>query len=124
MKRLVSVLCVLYVIFLMVGCATHSKEHRHAPIVRSGILKKGINKQAFLDVWGEPDRARTAPSEEFMSAGWSGSGGGFFKGRKTLEVWSYEKIGIELIFDGDSLAGWKTDKTVQQLKAEAKPLPK
>jgi hypothetical protein len=92
-------------------------------MVRSGIMQQRIPKQAFLDVWGEPDRTRSVSSEEYMSASWGGVRGGMFKGRDTLELWAYEKIGIELVFGDHGLAGWKTDKTVQELKAAAKPLP-
>jgi hypothetical protein len=118
-KTIIFVLLFLFI----VGCAAKSKEHGHTSIVRTGILRMGINKKAFIEAWGDPYRTGTVASEEFVRAGWSGGGGGFFKGRRTLVVWSYEKIGIELAFDGNSLVGWKTDKTVQELKAVAKPLP-
>ncbi len=115
-KTIIFVLLFLFI----AGCAA---EHRHTPIVRTGIVRMGLNKKAFIEAWGEPYRTGTVASEEFVRAGWSGGGGGFFKGRRTLEVWTYEKIGIELVFDGNSLVGWKTDKTVQELKEFAKPLP-
>lgn len=118
-KTIIFVLLFLFI----AGCAAGNGEHRTASIVRSGVLQMGLVKKAFTDAWGEPDRTATVATSEFVQAGWSGGGGSFFKGRRTLVVWTYEKIGIELVFDGKSLVGWKTDKTVQELKAVAKPLP-
>lgn len=33
-------------------------------------LTTGLNRDAFLDVWEEPDRTHTVSSDEFLSAGW------------------------------------------------------
>jgi hypothetical protein len=123
MKKLIFIIVPL----LLFSCAHRNRnrmhiEHKHAPIVRSGILKLGIHKQAFIDTWGSSNRAYTATSEEFMSGRVLGSGGNFYKGKKTLEtleVWKYEKIDTELVFDGNSLSAWKTDRTVDELRSFA-----
>ncbi len=108
MKK-IMVLCALALV--LSGCA-----HRHAHFVKDGLLRQGIHSQAFLEVWGEPDRIATVSAEETTSAGWSLQGGRFFKGRRTLVKWTYEKIGIELFFSGTSLRGWETDRSVRELK--------
>jgi len=122
--------CLLFLsmILLLSSCSSTlgykwRSEHRHSSIVRSGILEQTIDKQAFIDVWGDPDRTKTISSEEYVSASWGGARGGLFKGKDTLEVWSYEKIGIELVFNKHGLVGWRTDRTVRELKAAAMPLP-
>ena len=112
----------LFLLLVLSGCFMHrvvTGQHWDSSIVRSGILKVNINKQAFLDVWGELTRASTEASDSVMSASWSGFGGSFYSGEKTIEIWSYDKIGIQLAFYEDQLVGWKTDKTVAELKAAA-----
>jgi hypothetical protein len=120
MKQLLIVLCLLS----LASCAgMHNRS-----IVRSGVLCQGINRQAFLDVWGSPERTRVLvikDEQESISFGWHanayGGGGGLFKGRQShvFQEWNYEKIGISLLFDGATLVDWKTDKSVEQLKAIA-----
>jgi hypothetical protein len=53
LKKIIPVVLVL---FVFIGCA--HREHGDALIVRSGVLKQGIEMQAFLDVWGDPDKTR------------------------------------------------------------------
>lgn len=128
MKKLILASCI---ILLVVGCAAHAKgpkEHRHADIVRSGMLRPGIHQQAFLEVWGEPERNRMITETDkdvTLSAGWNGFGGGVFMGKKrfTYQLWEYSKLDVQLLFDGSSLVNWKSDKTVEELKALAKPKP-
>ena len=120
-----KVAIVVGLIFLLTGCM-----HKHAKYVESGVLRRDINKQAFLDVWGSPERTRVVTfkdENESTSLGWNfndfgGGGGGLFKGRRSrsFEEWAYEKFGITLLFNGDSLADWKTDKTTEQIKSLAK----
>ncbi len=105
---------------VLAGCS-HTGEHRHAHYVRDGMLKIGIGQQAFLDVWGQPERTSVVQSAEQITAKWGGGGGNFFKGSKALEMWSYNKSEIELLFDGSKLIAWKTNKTTQELKSIAKP---
>lgn len=121
MKKIV-VICVIALIGIA-SCGPIHKEHRHSRYVRSGILTTGVSKQAFLDVWGPPDTATTAMSDEFMSANFTGFKRGFFKGRTVLEVWIYKSIGIKLLFNKNRLTAWHTDRSVSELKAAAKPPP-
>lgn len=117
-----KVLSMVVVLLLFTGCA--SRTTRHGEYIREGILRIGIVQDAFKEVWGAPDRAGVMTGDEYMAARINGYGGGFFKGRDTLEVWQYDKINIILVFDKDrKLASWKTDKTVEQLKPFAKPRP-
>ena len=119
-----KVAIVIGLIFLLTGCM-----HKHAKYVESGVLRRDINKQAFLDVWGSPERTRVVTfrdEDESTSLGWnfggSGGGGGLFKGKRSrsFEEWAYEKYGITLLFSGYGLVDWKTDKTTEQIKALAK----
>jgi hypothetical protein len=120
----VKKLIVILVLFMgALGACTHTGEHKHAYLVRDGMLRVGIHQKAFLDVWGQPDRTGVTQTPEQMSAKWGFGGPRFFKGSKTVENWTYEKIGVVLLFDGAKLIAWKTDKTTQELKASAKPAP-
>jgi hypothetical protein len=119
-----KVAIVIGFIFLLTGCM-----HKHAKYVESGVLRRDINKQAFLDVWGSPERTRVVTfrdEDESTSLGWNfgggGGGGGLFKGKRSrsFEEWSYEKFGITLLFSGYGLVDWKTDKTTEEIKALAK----
>jgi len=85
------------------------------------MLKIGIGQQAFLDVWGQPERTSVVQSTEQITARWGGGGGNIFKGSKALEMWSYNESEIELLFDESKLIAWKTNKTTQELKSIAKP---
>ncbi len=100
------------------GCAESKDRLR----VRDGLLMVGLDQNAFLAEWGPPDRTASAISEEQLRARWgpalSGAfSGGFFKGKRPLDVWSYERHGVELVFDDGDLVAWRTDKTVEQLRA-------
>lgn len=57
-------------------------------------------------------------SEEEIRVRWGfagkAGGGGFFKGKRPLDVWIYERRGVELVFDDGDPVAWKTDKTVQE----------
>lgn len=120
MKRLIPLL-LLFVLALVIGCAME----KHRRYVREGLLVTGLNREAFLLEWGSPDKTRTLTGEEIMKAGWGvGAGGGsgfFFKGKQTYDLWIYEKKGIELVFLGLRLVTWKTEKTVEELKALTPP---
>lgn len=106
----------LLLILFIAGCGAGKRERR-ADEVKTGILKIGLTKQGFLDTWGDPDRVKTVAGEEFVSANWSGMGGSFYRGRHTFEVWTYEKVNTDLVFDRERLVGWRTDRTVKELKA-------
>ena len=90
--------------------------------IRAGLLMLGLDMDSFFEVWGPPDRTLSALSEEQLQARWGFGGGGFFKGKQTLNVWVYAKRGVELVFDDDDeLVAWRTDKTVEQLRSVTKP---
>jgi hypothetical protein len=80
----------------------------------------GLSRDAFEEVWGLPTRTSTISGEEITKGGFAGGGGGeggfFFKGKETYDVWEYDDRGVILVFHGDRLATWKTDKTVQELR--------
>jgi len=102
----------IIIIWVLFGCAMA----RHKQQICNGLLTTGLNRNAFLDVWGTPDRTYTISSEEFLSAGWGSTGGSVFKGKKSLDVWEYPQIPINLVFNGIVLVGWQTDKKVEELK--------
>jgi len=110
-------LLILFALF--VGCASHHySEHYDAKHVRSGMLKPGIDKQAFLDVWGEPDRTRavTLTSENNrLTAKWNRYGGTLSEGQqyKSYLEWSYEKLGVDLLFYGNDLPTGERTKPSQ-----------
>ena len=117
-----KILTVVLMVFTLTGC--FGRTARHGEYIREGILRIGIVQDAFREVWGLPDRAGVMTGDEYMAANISSHGGGFFKGKDTHEVWQYERINIILVFDKErKLMSWKTDKTVEQLRAFAKPKP-
>ena len=88
--------------------------------LHAGLLRVSINQGAFRAEWGQPDRmTRVANTEELEKQWGSGAGAGVLQGtQRPLDVWSYGKRGVELLFDGRDLAAWKTQKTVKELAAE------
>ena len=120
MKKL-SPLLLLVIVILVFGCIME----KHKSYVRRGILVTGLNRGAFLKVWGPPDRTYTITSEEFSSlrAGWGDYGGGvgYFKGKVPLNVWVYKEKETELVFYGVRLIAWKTEKSVEELKGSTRP---
>jgi hypothetical protein len=97
---------------------------KHRDSIREGLLVTGLNREAFLKEWGMPDRTSTVSSDEFSSftAGFTGSTGSasYFKGKRPLDVWVYEKWDITLVFSGLRLVAWKTDKNREEIKAISK----
>ncbi len=125
MKKIIPVVLVL---ILFIGCAGRHREHGDAPIVRSGVLKQGIDMQAFLDVWGAPDKTRVVTfteKDDTISARWTRFGGSFLAGKrdKSFQQWDYDSLGISLLFDDEALASWITDKTTAELRRMARPKP-
>lgn len=119
--RKLTPLFLFLVALLVLGCAMA----KHRKYVRDGLLVTGLNREAFLLEWGPPEKTRTMTGEEIMKAGWGvGVGGGsgfFFKGKQTYDLWIYEEKGVELVFLGVRLVTWKTEKTVEELKALTPP---
>lgn len=96
--------------------------------VRDGLLMVNLDQKAFLAEWGPPDRTASATSEEQLGARWGGGlfgggpvGGRFFKGKRPLDVWVYERRGVELVFEDGRLVTWRTDKSVQELRSTPRP---
>src|SRR3954468_20527541 len=109
MKRLPALAMAL----VLMACATYDQE-----IIRDGMLTLSLRQSAFMDEWGKPDRTFVTSGQDIMQADWNRSGGGFFKGRQTFEVWVYAARKTDLLFDRKKrLAGWKTDATVQELSS-------
>ena len=122
MTNLIRASIALLTVLMIAGCA-HTGEHKHAKYLRDGVLKQGIHKQAFLDVWGPPDNTKMTETPESISAGWGVYGGRFYSGKRALEIWNYEKYGVELVFSQQELVNYKTLKSTQELKSFAKPKP-
>lgn len=68
----------ILIMWLLFACAMA----RHKQQICDGLLTTGLNRNAFLQAWGTPDRTEAISSEEFLKAGWSGYGGSVFKGQK------------------------------------------
>jgi hypothetical protein len=88
--------------------------------LHAGLLRVSINQSAFRAEWGQPDRMTRIATAEDLEKQWGpGAGDSVLKGtQRPLDVWSYGKRGVELLFDGRELAAWKTQKTVKELAAE------
>src|SRR3972149_11517722 len=99
-----KVILITLVFSLFIGCAMA----RHREQIRSGLLTTGLNRNAFLAEWGMPTKTYSMSSEEFMSAGFSGYSGRFYRGKVPLDVWVYDEKGVTLVFQGIVLVGWKT----------------
>lgn len=95
------------------GCAESKDQLR----IREGLLVVRLSQKAFLAEWGVPERTASVASEEDMRVRWGPGGGGFFKGKRPLDVWIYERRGVELVFDHGHLVAWRTDKNVEQLRS-------
>lgn len=83
-----------------------------------GVIDLGTQQECFVNAWGLPHRQYTAASDEFVSAGWTSMGGGFFKGKRMLDVWVYETPKAELVFSGRRLVGYKTGLTREELQRD------
>jgi len=85
--------------------------------LHSGLLRVSLNQGAFRAEWGQPDRmTRVANTQELETHWGAGGGSNVLQGtQRPLDVWSYEKRGVELLFEGRELAAWKTQKTVKEL---------
>ena len=106
---------------LVVSCGARRDAHS----IREGLLTLNLRQQAFLSEWGKPDRTFVTTGSEIVQAGWSGTNGGFFKGKQTLEVWVYESKKTELVFGRNKLlAAWKTEASVQELSTQRTPAAK
>jgi len=125
MKRLTLTLMpipllLLLVALLILSCAMA----RHRKYVREGILVTGLNREAFLLEWGPPTKTHAISSDEFrelsINWGFTRDVGSFRKGT-TLDVWTYENKNVELVFYGLRLVAWKTEKSVEELKALTPP---
>ena len=107
----------LLLALLATGCA----GTRHREVVIAGILIRDTPQQAFLDVWGPPDRTRTESTDtEEKRLEFSQWGGFYGRSERTYEIWEYANRGVTLIFYDRELSGWKTDKTTQELRTKSK----
>lgn len=110
-----SRLVLVILAFILIGGCAGARERKQ---VCSGLLQIGLHAQSFQQVWGNPTRTKVISGDEIMRAGWSGGGGGFYKGKAHFQVWSYEDHGVDLVFTTgkkSTLAGWSTQKTLQEL---------
>jgi hypothetical protein len=114
MKRIFIVLITL--VFLA-SCATYRDQQK----IKEGMLTMNLRQSAFLKEWGKPYKIHTTTSEEIMSAGWNGMGGGFRKGKDVLEVWVYDTKKTELVFNRRKLlVNFRTEATVEELTTPKK----
>lgn len=82
--------------------------------IRSGVLKKGLHLSAFESEWGQPDKTFICDGKSFKVI--NHYTGDIVDRTRDFECWSYDRFGVMLVFDENSLSGWQTDKTVNQLK--------
>ena len=116
-RRLLLSIFIAIVISCLAGCMRPDVRS-----IRDGMLKQGLSMSAFQETWGQPDRTSVVSgNEEEITAKWGSFGGGFFKGRRSYQMWDYENFGIILLFDDDELVNWQTNKTTEELKALSKP---
>lgn len=123
MKKLYALPALILILFL-IGCHHRAETHgdSDSSIIRTGMLKIGLDKQAFMEVWGAPTRTRVESKE--ITTGFSLRP---FRRlsldteQQITEIWTYEDIGIQLVFVDDKLSGWETERTVKELKSAAIP---
>jgi hypothetical protein len=102
---------------LLAACASSGQRS-----LRDGTLRPGIGQKAVLTEWGLPERTLAVVSEDQLRRRWgSVPTDPLFRGRLPMDLWMYEKHGVELVFDKGDLVGWKTDRTVEQLRALPQP---
>jgi hypothetical protein len=112
MKR--TILMLVFAMLFLASCASE----RARQSVRDGMLALDLPQQAFLEVWGKPDRTSVMSGDDVMKASVGGYAGTFFKGKETFQIWSYTSRQVDLIFSRQGrLVAWKTEQTVKQLAA-------
>ncbi|HEY7140143.1 MAG TPA: hypothetical protein VIE44_08605 [Methylomirabilota bacterium] len=91
-------------------------NERHS--LYKGLLRVGIGQSTFRSAWGRPDRMTRAAAVQELETQWGpGLSASVLQGHQPLDVWVYEKRGVELLFDDGDLAAWKTERTVKDLAA-------
>ena len=110
----------LFLCILLTVSLTACAMARHKKCVREGLLVVGLNRKAFLKVWGNPDHTEVMPSDEITQVGgsfsdWSG-GFNYFKGRVPLDVWYYYDRQTVLVFNGLRLLAWETAQTQEEIE--------
>jgi hypothetical protein len=103
-------------ILLATVITTSCAMAHHRAQIRQGLLTRGLLRGAFLAEWGPPTRTSTLTGEDATRVGWGGGAGFFFKGKAVYDVWEYQERDVTLVFQGDRLATWKTDKTTSELR--------
>jgi hypothetical protein len=111
-KTFLVFLAVAILLIQLTGCAGVNRRQN----VRDGFLNTGLVKDAFLDVWGQPDKTRIMSGEQIMSANVDRWGGSFYKGKSSYEIWEYNKYGTSLVFSGKDLVNWSTTKSKEELQ--------
>ncbi len=64
--------------------------------IRAGLLIVGLERDNFFEVWGPPDGPHLVGRDEQL------------QGKKALNVWIYEKRGVELVLDDEDLVAWRS----------------
>lgn len=82
--------------------------------LRDGVLRAGIGQTAFRREWGDPDGTIAVLSGQELAAKWGSEVTSFLK--PPVEVWTYDRYGVRLLFEDGDLAAWKNDRTKEQLK--------
>lgn len=103
---------ILFMAMLLVaGCAMQ----KHRRYIREGLFVSGLNREAFLAEWGNPDETYTTSGEEVakLDVKLSGfkKGATFLKGKPLLDVWVYKGRDAVLVFEGLRLVSWKIKDT-------------
>ena len=112
-RSMLSVVALVCLAVFVTSCS----GPRHRDTVRAGILIRDTPQEAFLEVWGPPERTRTFTSDtEEKRLEFSRFGGFYGRSNSIYEVWDYTKRGANLIFYDRKLTGWQTDKTTEELR--------
>ena len=86
--------------------------------LEQGLLRVDIGQKAFRERWGHPDRVVPVEPGPDLETKWGPEvRGSVLEGRRALEIWVYERYGVELLFCEGDLAAWKTRKTTEELRA-------
>lgn len=111
-RALVIFSVVIAALAQLAGCAGIA----HRQHVRDGLLNTGLEKGAFLDTWGQPDKTSVRNGEDVTTAHAARGGESLNKSKGSYEVWEYNRYGTALVFSGAHLVNWSTTKSKEELQ--------
>jgi hypothetical protein len=109
---MLQIMIVLTLAGMCLACSAGRPDVRQ---IRKGVLMQDLDITAFEYAWGLPDRVYVVDGSTIQVI--NHYTGDVSRRAGRLQVWDYQKKGVKLYFRGNELVDWKTDKTVEELKA-------